>query len=171
MYFAKPARDDSSTAVSSSNGSSTTIEVEIEIMKGNVPFGEWYRQRISLQPLSAKSKGFSANITTTIHNSTDDKNEVSVQTRLGEEQKTNKVNLELPTDSVLITKVSVENELELCGTYIKRNSRLITIYQMKNENIVLDYTFELVTLYRIVFICRRKDKSKQACPRMSRTSF
>ena len=118
LYFAKPARDDSNAAVSSSNGSSTTIEVEIEIMKGNVPFGEWYRQRISLQPLSVKSKGFKAEITTTIHNSTDDRNEINFQTRIEEKQKTNKVNLELPTDSVLISKVSVENELDLCGTYI-----------------------------------------------------
>ena len=62
-----------------------------------------------------------ADINTTKHNSTYDKNEVSIQTKIGEKQKSNKVKLKLPTDSPLISKVSVENEFELCGRYIMRN--------------------------------------------------
>ena len=112
-YFAKYKGGTKNLNASLTNGSSGEIVVELEVTRGHVPFGNWKRQNITLQPLGDEVEKYKAAVS-------DDGKQLSVRINLGQ----NKINLELPPNTAFISKVSIENEISLCGKYINLKSQI-----------------------------------------------
>ena len=94
-----------------------TTETEIDIMKGHVRFGNWKRQIMYLQPFHNISQEYEAVINVT------SEDVISKRTHgCGEDSRKDfdfkRANLSLPIDTAFISKVIVENEIQLCGRYI-----------------------------------------------------
>ena len=94
-----------------------TTKTEIDIMKGHVRFGDWKRQIMYLQPFHNISQEYEAIINVTSEN--------VISKRIhgcGEELRKDfdfkRANLSLPIDTAFISKVVVENDIQLCGRYI-----------------------------------------------------
>ena len=94
-----------------------TTKTEIDIMKGHVRFGDWKRQIMYLQPFHNISQEYEAIINVT------SEDVISKRIRgCGEELRKDfdfkRTNLSLPIDTAFISKVVVENDIQLCGRYI-----------------------------------------------------
>ena len=94
-----------------------TTQTEIDIMKGHVRFGDWKRQIMYLQPFHNTSQEYEAIINVT--------SEDIISKRIlgcGKDSRKDfdfkRANLSLPIDTAFISKVIVENDIQLCGTYI-----------------------------------------------------
>ena len=78
--------------------------------QGYVPFGRWRRQNISLYPLIAENGEHQLSM-----NISQDRNNLLKEDNLRITQKTS---LMLPTDTAFLSKISVENEIQLCSKYL-----------------------------------------------------
>lgn len=87
-------------------------------MKGQVRFGDWKRQIMYLQPFHNTTQEYEAIINVTSEDIISKRtNGCGQETRKDFDFK--RANLTLPIDTAFISKVIVENEIQLCGRYIE----------------------------------------------------
>ena len=95
-----------------------TTTTVIESSKGHVPFGEWKRQNIVLETFNSTIAKYETVINVTSQNVLSKRMGVL---GCGEENRRydfKQTNLVLPSDTAFISKVTVENDIQLCGEYV-----------------------------------------------------
>ena len=102
-------------------GFDTTIKTTttvIESSKGHVPFGEWKRQNIVLETFNSTIAQYETVINVTSQNVLSKRMGIP---GCGEENRNydfKQTNLVLPSDTAFISKVTVENDIQLCSKYL-----------------------------------------------------
>ena len=92
----------------------------IESSKGHVPFGEWKRQNIVLETFNSTIAKYETVINVTSQNVLSKRMGILGCGVENENYDFKQTNLILPSDTAFISKVMVENDIQLCGEYAMR---------------------------------------------------
>ena len=104
-------------------GFDTTIKTTttvIESSKGHVPFGEWKRQNIVLETFNSTIAKYETVINVTSQNVLSKRMGIPGCGGENENYDFKQTNLILPSDTAFISKVTVENDIQLCGEYLMK---------------------------------------------------